>query len=184
MRILKATQLPLRRTVRLALWSGEEQGLLGSRAYVASRVAERQTMALKDEHGKISAYFNLDNGTGAIRGVYLQGNDLVAPVFAAWIQPFADVGVSTLSATSTFSTDHLSFDEVGIPAFQFIQDPIEYDTRTHHSNTDTFEHIQADDAVRNAVIVASFVYHAANREERLPRKPLPAPRTRSASGPY
>jgi carboxypeptidase Q len=183
MRILKVSELPLRRTVRLALWSGEEQGLLGSRAYVQSKVAERETMVLKDEHRKISAYFNLDNGTGAIRGVYLQGNGLVAPVFAAWMQPFAELGVATLSATSTFSTDHLSFDEVGIPAFQFIQDPIEYDTRTHHSNTDTYERIQADDAIRNAVIVASFVYHAANRDEPLPRKALPSPRIRSVSTP-
>jgi carboxypeptidase Q len=183
MRILKVSELPLRRTVRLALWSGEEQGLLGSRAYVAQHVAQRETMTLKDEHRRISAYFNLDNGTGAIRGVYLQGNDQLAPVFAGWMQPFADLGVSTLSATSTFSTDHLSFDEVGVPAFQFIQDPIEYDTRTHHSNTDTFERIQTEDAMRNAVIVASFVYHAANRDERLPRKPIPSPRIRSASGP-
>jgi hypothetical protein len=183
MRILKVSALPLRRTVRVALWSGEEQGLLGSRAYVAAHVANRETMVLRDEHHKISAYFNLDNGTGAIRGVYLQGNDLVAPVFAAWMKPFGELGVSTLSSTSTFSTDHLSFDEVGIPAFQFIQDPIEYDTRTHHSNTDTFERIQTDDAIRNAVIVASFVYHAANRDERLPRKPLPSPRVRSASSP-
>jgi hypothetical protein len=181
MRILKATGLPLRRTVRLALWSGEEQGLLGSRAYVASHVADRQNMALRDEHRRISAYFNLDNGTGAIRGVYLQGNDAVAPIFRAWMEPFADLGVSTLTSTSTFSTDHLSFDEVGIPAFQFIQDPIEYDTRTHHSTTDTLERIEADDAMRNAVIVASFVYHAANREERLPRKPLPSPRAQTAA---
>ena len=176
MRILKTTGLPLRRTVRLALWSGEEQGLLGSRAYVRARLANRETMALKDDHARISAYFNLDNGTGAIRGAHLQGNTAVAPILTAWMKPFADSGVSTLSLTSTFSSDHLSFDEVGIPAFQFIQDPIEYHTRTHHSNSDTLERLQPDDAIRNAVVVASFVYHAANREEPLPRKPLPAPR--------
>ena len=176
MRILKVTGLPLRRTVRLALWSGEEQGLLGSRAYVRARLANRETMALKEDHPKISAYFNLDNGTGAIRGVHLQGNEAVAPIFTAWMKPFAESGVSTLTATSTFSSDHLSFDEVGIPAFQFIQDPIEYHTRTHHSNSDTLERLQPEDAIRNAVVVASFVYHAANRDERLPRKPLPPPR--------
>ena len=176
MRILKATALPLRRTVRLALWSGEEQGLLGSRAYVASTFADRETMRVREEHGRISAYFNLDNGTGAVRGVYLQGNEAVAPIFAAWMKPFEAQGMSTLTATSTFTTDHLSFDEVGIPAFQFIQDPIEYDTRTHHANTDTLERLQPEDVTRNAVIVASFVYHAANRDERLPRKPLPMPR--------
>lgn len=178
MRILKASDLPLRRTVRLALWSGEEQGLLGSRAYVRAAFADPETMARTEAHSKISVYFNLDNGTGAIRGVYLQGNQAAAPIFSAWFRALDDESLSTLSPMSTFSSDHLSFDEVGIPAFQFIQDPIEYHTRTHHSSFDTLERIQPQDAVRNAVIVAALAYHAANREERLPRKALPMPRGR------
>ena len=178
MRILRASDLPLRRTVRLALWSGEEQGLLGSRAYVRDHFGDPDTMRVGEAHSKVSAYFNLDNGTGAIRGLYLQGNQAVAPIFAAWLRALADPDVGTLSPMSTFSSDHLSFDEIGIPAFQFIQDPIEYDTRTHHSNFDTFERIQADDAMRNAVVVAALVYHAANREELLPRKTRPLPRSR------
>ena len=178
MRILRASDLPLRRTVRLALWSGEEQGLLGSRAYVRAHFGDPETMRVGEAHSKLSAYFNLDNGTGAIRGLYLQGNQAVGPIFAAWLRALGDPDVGTLSPMSTFTSDHLSFDEIGIPAFQFIQDPIEYDTRTHHSNFDTFERIQADDAMRNAVVVAALVYHAANREELLARKPRPLPRSR------
>lgn len=173
MRILKATGLPLRRTVRLALWSGEEQGLLGSRAYVKAHFADRETMALRPEHEKLSGYFNVDNGTGAIRGVYLQGNEAVTPIFDRWMSPFENLGMTTLTIQDTGGTDHLAFDAVGLPGFQFIQDPVEYDTRTHHSNMDVYERIQARDMMHNAVIVASFVYHAANRDERLPRKPLP-----------
>ncbi|MCM3879630.1 MAG: M20/M25/M40 family metallo-hydrolase [Vicinamibacterales bacterium] len=175
MRILKATGLKMRRTVRLALWTGEEQGLLGSRAYVRDHFADRQTMALKPEHARLSAYFNVDNGTGAIRGVYLQRNEAVAPVFQAWMEPFRNAGMTTLSIRNTGSTDHVPFDEVGLPAFQFIQDPVEYDTRTHHSNMDVYDRIQPSDMIQNAVIVASFVYNAANRDEKLPRKPLPGP---------
>jgi hypothetical protein len=175
MRILKATGLPMRRTVRLGLWSGEEQGLLGSKAYVKRTFADRETMTLKPDHARFAAYFNVDNGTGAIRGVYLQGNEAVAPIFSAWMKPFANLGMTTLTLRNTGGTDHLSFDAVGLPAFQFIQDPLEYDTRTHHSNMDNYERLQADDVMKNAVIVASFVYHAANRDEKLPRKPLPKP---------
>jgi carboxypeptidase Q len=175
MRILKATGLKMRRTVRIALWTGEEQGLLGSRAYVTQHFADRQNMNLKPGHSKLSGYFNVDNGTGAIRGVYLQGNEAITPVFRAWMEPLKNLGMSTLSIRNTGGTDHTSFDAVGLPGFQFIQDPVEYDSRTHHSSMDVYERIQAADMMKNAVIVASFAYHAANRDERLPRKPLPRP---------
>lgn len=175
MRILKAAGLKPRRTIRIALWSGEEQGLLGSRAYVKQQFADRETMALKPAHAKLSAYFNVDNGTGAIRGIYLQGNEAAASIFGAWMAPFQNLGMTTLSIRDTRGTDHLAFDAVGLPGFQFIQDPVEYDTRTHHSNMDTYERLQAHDMMKNAVIVASFAYHAAMRDERLPRKPLPKP---------
>jgi hypothetical protein len=173
MRILKASGVHLRRTVRLALWGGEEQGLLGSRAYVTQHFADRSDMVLKPEHARLSGYFNVDNGTGAIRGVYLQGNEAVAPIFDEWMKPFHNLGMTTLTIRDTGGTDHQSFDAVGLPGFQFIQDPVEYDTRTHHSNMDTFERIQGADMRQNAVIVAAFVYQTANREDRLPRKPLP-----------
>jgi len=175
MRILKATGLKMRRTVRIGLWTGEEQGYLGSRAYVGEHFADRQSMNLKPDHSGFTAYFNLDNGTGAIRGVYLQGNEGVAPIFQAWMQPLKNLGMTTLTIRNTGGTDHLAFDEVGLPGFQFIQDPIEYNSRTHHSNMDVYERVQASDMMKNAVIVASFAYHAANRDERLPRKPLPRP---------
>ncbi len=175
MRILKATGLPLRRTVRMGLWSGEEQGLLGSRAYVADHFADRRTMELQPEHEKFSAYYNVDNGTGAIRGIYLQGNEAIAPIFEAWMAPFENIGMTTLSIRNTGGTDHLAFDAVGLPGFQFIQDPVEYSTRTHHSSMDGYERVQAEDMMKDAVIVASFVYHTANRDELLPRKPMPQP---------
>ncbi len=175
-RILQAAGLKPRRTIRIALWSGEEQGLLGSRAYVKEHFADPATMELKPEHGKVSVYFNLDNGTGAIRGVYLQGNEAVAPILGAWMEPFRSLGMTTLSVRNTGGTDHLAFDAVGIPGFQFIQDPIEYSTRTHHSNMDTYERIQAGDMMKNATIIAAFAYLAATRDEMLPRKPLPEPR--------
>ena len=174
MRILNATGLPLRRTVRIALWTGEEQGLLGSRAYVKSHFGDPATMRLTPEQATVSTYFNLDNGTGAIRGVYQQGNAAVGPIFAAWMAPFRDLGVGALTMRNTGGTDHLSFDAVGIPGFQFIQDPIEYSTRTHHSNQDLYERVQANDMMKNAVVVAAFVYDAANREQPLPRKALPS----------
>lgn len=170
MRILKALNLPLRRTVRLGLWMGEEQGLIGSRMHVERHFGTAQS-GFTPAHARISAYFNMDNGTGAFRGVYLQGNEAVAPIFRAWMAPFSDKGVVTLTRANTGGTDHLSFDRVGIPGFQFIQDPLEYSTRTHHSTMDTFERLQADDLMLNAAVVAAFVYHAANREGLLPRKP-------------
>jgi Zn-dependent M28 family amino/carboxypeptidase len=175
MRILKALGLPMRRTVRAALWTGEEQGLLGSRAYVKAHFAERDTMTVKPEHAKVSAYFNVDNGGGAFRGIYQQGNDMVMPIFAAWIEPLRSLGMTTLASRNTGATDHVSFDEVGLPAFQFVQDPLEYGSRTHHTNLDQYERLIPEDLVKNAIVLASFVYHAANRPDRLPRKPLPPP---------
>jgi Zn-dependent M28 family amino/carboxypeptidase len=182
MRILKTTGLRLRRTVRLGLWTGEEQGLFGSKAYVKAHFGDPATMALRPEHAKFSAYFNVDNGTGLIRGVYQQRNEAVAPIFEAWMEPFRNMGMTTLTTRNTTGTDHLSFDAVGLPGFQFIQDEIEYDSRTHHSNMDVYERIQAGDMMRNAVIVASFVYNAANRDEKLPRKPLPKPQSPAGRG--
>jgi carboxypeptidase Q len=173
MRILKASNAKMRRTVRLGLWTGEEEGLLGSRAYVMQHFADRESMNLKPDHAKLSAYYNVDNGTGKIRGVFLQGNEGVRPIFEKWMEPFKGEGMTTLSARNTGGTDHLSFDEVGLPGFQFIQDPIEYETRTHHTNMDTYERIQVADLKQMAVIVASFVYMTANADQLLPRKPLP-----------
>src|SRR5216683_1196427 len=173
MRILKASGLKMRRTVRLALWTGEEEGLLGSRAYVKEHFGDRQSLQIKPDHAKVSAYFNVDNGTGKIRGAYLQGNELVRPIFEKWMEPFKSMGMTTLSARGTGGTDHVSFDEVGLPGFQFIQDPIEYEPRTHHTNMDVYERIQEADLKQMAVIVASFVYMTANAAEQLPRKPLP-----------
>lgn len=174
-RILKTLNLNLDRTVRLALWGGEEQGLLGSKAYVKQHFGNPKTMKLNAEHEKLTAYFNLDNGTGKIRGVYLQGNDMVRPIFRAWLSPFQDMGATSLSIRKTGGTDHLSFDAVGLPGFQFIQDPIEYSTRSHHSNMDLYDRIQPGDLMQASAIIASFVYHSANRTETLPRKPLPQP---------
>ncbi len=174
-RILKALDLPLARTVRIALWGGEEQGLLGSKAYVKEHFGDPETMSLTDRHKKFSAYFNIDNGTGKIRGIYLQGNDRVRPVFQQWLAPFRDLDATTLSIRKTGGTDHLSFDAVGLPGFQFIQDRVEYETRTHHSNMGGYDRAQAADLIQASIIVATFVYQAANREELLPRKPLPGP---------
>ena len=176
MRILKTTGVRMRRTIRLALWTGEEQGLLGSRAYVKQQFADRDTMALRPGHAKLAAYYNMDNGTGAVRGVYLQGNEAVRPVFASWMEPFNNLGMTTLAIRSTMGSDQVAFDEVGLPGFQFIQDPVEYGTHTHHTNMDVYDRLQAEDLMKNAVIVASFAYHTANREAPLPRKPLPRPR--------
>ena len=175
MRILKTTGVRLRRTVRIALWGGEEQGLLGSKAYVKDHFGDPATMQLKADHAKFSAYFNVDNGTGTIRGVYLQGNEAVAPIFSEWMDPLKNLGMTTLTIRNTSGTDHLSYDAVGLPGFQFIQDPLEYNTRTHHSTMDVYERVQAQDMMNNAVIVASFVVNAANRDDKLPRKPLPKP---------
>jgi carboxypeptidase Q len=187
MRILKTTGVKLRRTVRIGLWGGEEEGLLGSKEYIKAHFGDPETMQLKPDHAKLSGYFNVDNGTGAIRGVYLQGNEAVAPIFQAWMEPFKNLGMTTLAIRNTGGTDHLSYDAVGLPGFQFIQDEIEYNARTHHSNMDVYERIQPQDMMRNAVIVATFVYNTANRDEKLPRKPLPKPqpagRGRSTSQP-
>ncbi|MFZ3217744.1 MAG: M20/M25/M40 family metallo-hydrolase [Candidatus Acidiferrales bacterium] len=174
-RILKASGLKMRRTVRVALWTGEEEGLLGSRAYVKAHFGDPETMKLLPEHAKLDAYYNIDNGSGKIRGVYLQGNEAVAPIFQKWMEPFRNLGMTTLSIRNTGGTDHLSFNAVGLPGFQFIQDPLDYDARTHHSNMDLYERVQEPDMKQIAVIVASFVYMTANRPEMLPRKPLPPP---------
>ncbi|MCB1022699.1 MAG: M20/M25/M40 family metallo-hydrolase [Acidobacteria bacterium] len=174
-RILKTLDLKLDRTVRIALWGGEEQGLLGSKAYVKEHFGDPETMKLTARHAKLAGYFNVDNGSGKIRGVYLQGNDMARPIFDAWLRPFADLGAKTLSIRDTGGTDHLSFDAVGLPGFQFIQDPLEYSTRTHHSNMDAYDRAQPADLMQAAAIVASFVYNAANRGDMLPRKPLPDP---------
>jgi hypothetical protein len=193
-RILKALDIKPRRTIRIALWSGEEEGLLGSQNYVQQHFGSRPTMeepimkgmptlirreagpiTVKPEQAKVAAYFNVDNGTGKIRGVYLQENAGVQPIFEAWMQPFKDLGMNTLTMRNTGGTDHLSFDAVGIPGFQFIQDPIEYETRTHHSNMDVYDRLQPDDLKQAAVIVADFIYNAAMRDEMLPRKPIEKP---------
>ncbi len=194
-RILQALNLKPRRTIRIALWSGEEEGLLGSRAFVkdhfgkspasgmfgpptgaANGVAgaiakEASDSSPKPEFDKFSAYFNLDNGTGKVRGVYMQGNEAVRPIFRKWLQPFREMGATTLTISNTGGTDHQSFDGIGLPGFQFIQDEIEYDTRTHHSNQDVFDRIQADDMKQASVIMAAFVYNAAMMDLKLPRKP-------------
>ncbi len=175
LRILKATGLPLKRTVRIGLWTGEEQGLLGSRAYVRKTFGSPtdSTAPVTPAYGKFSAYFNMDNGTGKFRGVYLQGNTAVAPIFTEWMKPFNTMGMKTLNAGNTGGTDHLAFDGVGLPGWQFIQDEVEYGSRTHHSNMDVYDRLVADDMKHNAVVVAAFVYLAANRDEKLPRKAPP-----------
>ncbi len=167
-RILRALNLQPRRTIRVALWSGEEQGLFGSRSYCTQHFGTKS--GPKPENEKVSAYYNLDNGTGKIRGVYLQGNEAVRPIFKEWLDPFKDLGAATLTLSNTGGTDHLSFDAVGIPGFQFIQDEIEYDARTHHSNQDVFDRIQGDDMKQASTIMAAFIYQTAMRDEKLPRK--------------
>ncbi len=183
-RILMALKLKPRRTIRVGLWSGEEQGLNGSREYVKQMFGEMQggtrnflgmgtpgTLVKGAEYDKLSAYYNLDNGTGKIRGVYLQGNSAVAPIFRTWLLPFAEMDASTLTIRNTGGTDHLSFDAIGLPGFQFIQDEIEYDERTHHSNQDNYDRIQADDMKQAAIVMAAFVYQTAMMDEKIPRKP-------------
>lgn len=190
-RILKALDVKPRRTIRIALWTGEEQGLLGSRAYVKEHFASRPDpkpeerelpsflrrdtgpLTLKPEHAKLSAYFNLDNGTGKVRGVYLQQNAAARPIFEAWLKPFEDLGAKTLTMRNTGGTDHLAFDGVGLPGFQFIQDEGDYSTRTHHTNWDVYDRMQREDMMQSSVIMAAFVYNAAMRPEMFPRKPLP-----------
>lgn len=191
MRILKAVGAKPERTIRVGLWSGEEQGLIGSRAYVERHLAaypeptdpvqkalpsslRDSTGALqkKRDYGRFSAYFNMDNGSGRFRGIYAQENLAVVPIFEAWLAPFHDVGATTVATRNTGSTDHIAFDAVGLPGFQFIQDRLDYFTNVHHSHLDTWDHIQPEDLKQAAAIVASFAYHAAMREEKLPRKPL------------
>ena len=181
MRILKAVGAKPRRTIRIGLWGGEEQGLLGSRAYVREHIADVDTMALKPEHAKLSAVFNSDNGSGKVRGIWLQGNIAVRPIFEAWMTPLHDLGVTTIGPRSVGSTDHVSFDNAGIPAFQFMVDRLEYNSRTHHSTMDTFDRVQRDDMVQQATVIAVFAYNAAMRDEKFPRKALPAPQKGRAS---
>jgi hypothetical protein len=176
--LMKETGMKPRRTIRIALWSGEEQGLLGSRAYVQQHFAERSerrgpVSKVLPGHATLSGYYNLDNGTGKVRGVYLQGNSSVTPIFRAWLAPFKDLGASTLTLSNTGGTDHLAFDGVGLPGFQFIQDPVAYSTQTHHSSMDGWDHAVAEDLQQAATIIASFVWHTAQRDEMLPRKPKP-----------
>lgn len=216
-RIISALKLEPRRTIRIALWTGEEQGLYGSKSYVSnhfgyfgtntdkSTVAKRspkdasepavlavgattgtdapteltrgtnnsrRVLIREQEYQRLSAYFNLDNGAGKIRGVYMQGNEAVRPIFRRWLKPFVDLGAETLSLADTGGTDHLPFDAIGLPGFQFIQDPLEYGSRTHHSNQDLFDRIQPDDLKQAATIIAAFLYNAAMADEKLPRKTL------------
>lgn len=192
MRILQALGLKPRRTIRVALWTGEEQGLLGSKAYVTKHFGSTvtstnsapasgksgssrpvTTIAKMPAYDKLSAYFNLDNGTGKIRGIYLQNNEAARTVFRSWLVPFRDLGAETVSYASTGATDHVPFDAIGLPGFQFIQDDIEYWTRTHHANMDVFDRAVADDLKQASVIMAAFVYQAAMRDEKIPRKPAP-----------
>jgi len=193
-RIIEAAHLQPRRTIRVALWTGEEEGLLGSKAYVSNHFGSfgtntfpRRAQAASDtdtnepppppllrgpEYDKLSVYFNLDNGAGKIRGIYMQGNEAVRPLFTKWLTPFHDLGAETVTVSRTGSTDHISFDNIGLPGFQFIQDPLEYMTRTHHSNQDVFDRIQAEDLKQCATIMAAFVYDAAMIDEKIPRKAL------------
>ncbi len=188
-RIILASGLKPRRTIRVALWSGEEQGLNGSEGYVTKHFGEmkgggdrlsrmlgentaKPELVKKADYEKLSAYYNLDNGTGRIRGIYMQGNAAVRPFFEAWLAPFGDMNAKTLTLANTGGTDHLSFDAIGLPGFQFIQDELEYGTRTHHSNQDNFDRIQADDIKQASTIMAAFVYQTAMMDEKLPRKAM------------
>jgi carboxypeptidase Q len=193
-RILRALGVQPQRTVRVCLWSGEEQGLLGSRAYVSQHFASRpawpdseltmpvglrtrmKPLSFEPEHARVSVYFNLDNGSGKIRGIYCEENAALRPVFEAWLAPFEDLGVTTVTLNRTGGTDHQSFDRVGIPGFQFIQDPLSYMPEQHHTNLDTYDALQPDDLRQAAVVLASVLIHAANREGMLPRKPRPVDR--------
>ncbi len=196
-RILKALNVQPRRTIRIALWTGEEQGLFGSRRYVAQhfgsaplstapdqmKLSENLRKAsgpveTKPEWKTLDAYFNVDNGSGKVRGVYLQGNAAEEPIFRQWIEPLRDLGVTTLTMRNTGGTDHLSYDAVGLPGFQFIQDELDYESRTHHSNQDTYERLQPADLAQAATVEAIFVYNAAMREQMMPRKAFPHPELR------
>jgi hypothetical protein len=203
-RILAALRLRPRRTVRIALWTGEEEGLLGSAAYVAQHFASRPPapppppgetplpsflqepsgpLTIKPEHARLSAYFNVDNGSGRIRGITAQENVAAQPLFAAWLAPLADLGAATVSLRSVGSTDHVSFDRVGLPGFQFIQDELDYSSHTHHTNFDVADHLDGNDLIQASVVLAAFLYDAANLPGLLPRKPLPPPRATSPAAP-
>ncbi len=175
-RILKSIGAKPKRTIRVCLWTGEESGLLGSSGYVSKHVYDSKNNIKLADYEKISAYFNLDNGTGKIRGVYLQGNEMVRPIFEKFLTPFNDLDAKTLTIRNTGGTDHLSFDKYGIPGFQFIQDPIDYSTRTHHSNMDDYDHLVKEDLQQASVIMAGFVYMTAQRDEKLPRKNFEEPK--------
>ena len=192
-RILKTLGVKPRRTIRIALWSGEEQGLFGSLGYVKQHfgtfgpspvpnppglpefLAHKGALTTTKEWETLDAYYNLDNGTGKVRGVYTQGNFAIAPIIAQWIAPLSDLGVSTITNRDTGGTDHLAFDAVGLPGFQFIQDPMDYDTRTHHSDMDTYDRLHAEDLEQAAVVEAIFLYNTSERETMMPRKPFPHP---------
>ena len=182
MRILKSANLKMDRTVRMALWGGEEEGLLGSAAYVKEHFADTATMKTTAEHDGFAGYFNIDNGTGKVRGIYLQGNEMVRPIFEQWFAAIKDLTPGIITIRNTGGTDHQSYDAVGLPGFQFIQDPMDYETRTHHTNMDTYERVQQGDVEQMAIIEAYFVYQAATRPEKLPRKDLPAPRGNGGRG--
>ena len=182
-RIIKSLGLKPRRTIRVALWGGEEEGLLGSRAYVAAHYGDARAMALKPEHAAVAGYFNLDNGTGRIRGVWMQGNLAVRPIFEQWMAPLKDLGVTILGPRSVSQTDHVSFDAVGLPGFQFVQERLEYNSRTHHSNMDVYDRLQRDDVIQQATVAAVFAWNAAMRDEPLPRKAQPRPAAGSEGAP-
>jgi hypothetical protein len=169
MRIIKAAGIDPKRTIRIGLWSAEEEGLLGSRGYVKKTFMDANNQP-NAAHQKFSTYFNIDNGTGKIRGIYAQGNTAAAAIFKTWLAPFNDLGAKTVTLSNTGSTDHIAFDGVGLPGFQFIQDPIEYSTRTHHSNMDVYDHLLQDDLKQIATIVATFALNAAQQTSLMPRK--------------
>ena len=175
MRLIKSLGLMPRRTIRIALWTGEEQGLFGSTAYVRQHFGVRDALGFhpKPEQQKLAAYFNLDNGSGKIRGIYLQGIEAERSIFDAWMKPFNDMGMRTATISNTGGTDHLAFIAAGLPGFQFIQDPLDYGNVTHHTNQDVYERLQPDDMQFNAAVVASFAWNAAQRDEKLPRPAEP-----------
>lgn len=172
-RIIQTLDLKPRRTIRIALWSGEEQGIHGSRNYIKNHFGDAESMTLKPEHANLSAYYNIDNGTGRIRGVYLQGNQAARPMFSSWFEAMSDIiETPTITIRNTGGTDHLGFDRIGLPGFQFIQDKIEYNTRTHHTNMDNYDRLEMDDLKQMATVIATIVYHTAQRDEMMPREPV------------
>ena len=173
MRILKAVGAAPRRTIRVGLWGAEENGLIGSRAYAQAHLVDADTTSVKPDHEHLSAYYNIDNGTGRIRGIWLQSNFEAEPIFRQWMQPLRDLGVTTIAPRSVRGSDYMTFDDVGIPAFQFMQDRLEYNSRTHHSNMDFYDHLDRDALVQMPVVVASFAYNTAMRDDKLPRSPCP-----------